>query len=83
MQTLLRQDCWCTRDDSSTDFTSERANRSGMVEKWILCYTRCCTWHTFRPVGYDIYEQYVLAAHIWMIALFLFVQRAGDDVMIK
>lgn len=65
-----------------------RADLSGAVrgEERILCFTTCFCFfscNTFRPADYGIYEQYVLAAHIWMMVSFVFVQGAGGDVMIK
>lgn len=91
MQTLLHHDCWrvCLCGDSSTDFTSDRADLSGAVggKKGFCASPRVFflffSCNTFRPADYDIYEQYVLAAHVWMMVSFVFVQGAGGDVMIK
>lgn len=66
-----------------------RADLSGAVRGWgkgfcasphVFFFFSC---NTFRPADYGIYEQYVLAAHIWMMVSFVFVQGAGGDVMIK
>lgn len=67
--------------DGSTDFTADQSGAAGKMNSvlsWVFVIARFQA-----PWTLISYEQYVLAAHVSMIASFLFVQRAGDVVMIK